>query len=176
MRNVIATRIIFIISISSFLIGCGNTRNLIQVECRSLKSFRGIVLYDFDKCENLHLDSLQYRDFLLSYSDTSDKVVEGMALLEKCYKFNYGLVMIVVIDSKQYEVITLVDPNSTQVDKLVHGRKYQMKIKPYFYQAPNHFASEFRREIYIDHYVIIPPYLLHDEAKICTANFKDIVL
>lgn len=163
--------------LSFFLIACRGTRRYLQVDCKPLKSYRSIIVCDYSKCKDRDLDSLQFRDHLLSYSDTSDKVIEGLALLEKCYKFDYGLVMIVAINSKQYEVITLVDPNSAQVDKLVPRRKYQMKIKPYFYLDPNKYGGHsFRRPIYLDHYVIYPLYLLRWEEKICTANFKDIVL
>lgn len=158
-----------------FLIACSNTLSYLQINCQPLKKVSQCIEYDFDTHKNLVLDSIQYRDYLLSYSDTSNKAIEGLALLEKCYKFDYGLVMIVVIDSAQYEVISIVDPDSVQATNLVPRKKYQMKIKPYFCQVPNHFASEFQRPIYLDHYVVYPPYLLRWEEKICTANIKDIL-
>lgn len=159
-----------LLSLSFFMISCNSSHRYLQINCRPLKDISQCIAH-----ENLVVDSLQYRDYLLSYSDISNTAIEGLALLEQCYKFDYGLVMIVVIDSVQYEVITIVNPDSVQVDKLIPGKKYQMKIKPYFYQTPNHFASEFQRPIYLDHYVIYPPYLLRWEEKICTANIKDIL-
>lgn len=158
------------------LIGCSSTQKHIDIYCDHLSYYHnGIETIDLRTLKYVSLDdSIQYREYLLSYSDTSDSlVVSGIALLEDCYKFDAGLVLIMNIDSIKYEVIVIASPNSPETNHIIANRYYRVKIKPYFIQKG--YASERRKYIYLDHYVIMPAYILRDERRICTAQITDIV-
>lgn len=158
------------------LIGCSSTQNHIDIYCRHLSYYHnGIETIDLRTLEDVSFDdSIQYREYLLSFSDTSDSfVVSGVAFLEKCYKFDTGLVLIMNMNSIEYEVIVIASPNSSETNHIIANRYYRVKIKPYFIQKG--YASERRKYIYLDHYVIMPAYILRDERRICTAQITDIV-
>ena len=158
------------------LIGCSSTQKHIDIYCHHLSYYHdGIETIDFRTLKDVSFnDSIQYREYLLSFSDTSDSlIVSGIAFLEKCYKFDAGLVLIMNMDSIKYEVIVIASPNSSETNHIIANGYYRVKIKPYFIQKG--YASERRKYIYLDHYVIMPAYILRDERRICTAQLTDIV-
>lgn len=156
-------------------VGCCCTKH-INITCHPLSDYNRIKIVDYRTVNDTVFDSIQYRDYLLSFSDTSNvTMVSGEFLLEKCYQFNKGLVLIVDNDSIKYEVIVIVDNPSDNTKRIVEGKHYQMKVTPFFLLRKGAYISEIRKDIYHKHYVIHPAYILHDESRICTANLMDIV-
>lgn len=158
------------------LIGCSSTQKHIDIHCHHLSYYHnGIETIDPRTLKYVSLDdSIQYREYLLGFSDSSDSlVVSGVAFLEKCYKFDAGLVLIMNMDSIKYEVIVIAPQNSFETKRIIANRYYMVKLKPYFIQKG--YASERRKYIYLEHYVIMPAYILRDERRIYTAQLTDIV-
>ncbi len=167
------------------LAGCGCHRKHIDIHCKSLHKYHSIhTIVDWTTLEKKTLDSIQYRDYLLSYSNTSDSlVISGLAFLERCYWFDKGLILVVDIDSTLYEVITIVDPHSKEAKSIVAGRYYWMKIKPYFRRSKEPmYIGKLEKYIYYNHYVIMPVYSFSDgnnmifihDNEICTTDILEI--
>lgn len=163
---------ILVVSILSFFqIQCNSVRH-IDIRCRPLTDYKRLVAMDYRTLDDAVLDSIQYREYLLSFSDTANNsTISGVFYVEKCYRFDKGLVLIAEKDSNKYEVIVISD--NTQ--RIISKRHYVMSIKPYFNLKEHTYASEVRKEIYHKHYVIFPAYILLDEGRICTAELDDIV-
>jgi len=152
------------------LIGCNCTR-FIDIRCRPLSDYNRIKMVDSRTVEKVVFDSIQYREYLLSFCDTS--TISGVFSLEEGYHFDKGFVLIVQKNSIKYEVIIVNDKHSLP-PPIIPGRCYWMKIRPYFLQEENAYVSEIKKEIYHKHYVIYPAYILRNESRICTANLEDI--
>lgn len=153
------------------LMGCNNTR-FINIRCRQLSDYERIRTYDLRTKKTVVFDSTQYRQYLLSFSDTTNNSsISGVFFVEKCYRFEKGLVLIVEKDSCKYEVIVIADETQNVTPK----KYYKMKITPYFYFKGRTYQREMRNAIYHKHYVIYPAYILRNEECICTADFNDIV-
>ena len=121
--------------------------------------------------EYVTFDSLQYRNYLLSFSDTTNSTtISGIFRVEKSYRFDKGLVLIAERGGAKYEVIVVSD----SAQKIIQNKYYKMRITPYFYFEKRRYSSEVRKEIYHKHYVIFPAYILKDEGYICTADLDDI--
>lgn len=165
------TVVCFLLTIS----GCTYTE-FVDVRCRPLADYKRIKMVDYRTVEKVVYDSIQYREYLLSYSDTSDfSGISGSFLLEKIYQFDKGIVLIVQKESTEYEVLVISENKSNNMRKLVPGRCYQMTIRPYFLFGERAYAGTIRKAIYYKHYVIYPAYILRDESRICTADLTDII-
>jgi hypothetical protein len=158
------------ITVCVLLIGCSNTKPL-NVRCRPLTDYEKIRMVDFRTMETVVFDSTQYKQYLLSFSDTTNNSsISGVFFVEKSYYFEKGLVLIVRNDSCKYEVIVITNNKK----RVTSNKYYKMKITPYFYLKERTYKREVQNEIYHKHYVIYPAYLLRDEECICTANLEDI--
>lgn len=154
--------------------GCTSTKYVV-VDCHPLSDFKRVKMVDYRTVNDTIFDSIQYRDYLLSFSDTSDTaIISDVFLLEKIYLFDQGLILIVDNGYSKYEVIVLVDNPSSNAKRIAAGKYYCMQVKPYFLRK-GMYVSDVRKEIYHEHYVIMPAYLLHNEDCICTACLANII-
>lgn len=168
-------RVAIVLASFIFISACSNSRHYISLDNRKLSDYAMVEISDPDKLGTIILDSMQYRNYLLSYSDTSNVYkIHGVAHVDKKYKFNHGLVLLVTLDSTQYEVIIVVSKKSKMICNIAEGEYYYMKIQPYFYYREPTLIGHRKRYIYLDHYVIMPAYILDDKTRICTASISDI--
>lgn len=154
-----------------FFTGCNNTK-FININCRPLTDYERIRIIDVRTLEYVTFDSLQYRNYLLSFSDTTNiTTISGVFKVERSFRFDKGLTLIVERGGAKYEVIVVSD----SIKKIIPNKYYKMRITPYFYLEKRRYSSEVRKEIYHKHHVIYPAYILKDEGLICTAELDDIM-